>query len=203
MKILSIETTTSKESAAVFDNGKITEINQEVKTHSAHLLQTIDKILKQAKIKLADLDYLACSVGPGSFTGIRIGLSTMQGLAMALKIPLIGVCSLDALAESALNHSTKYICSIIPERDDKIYAGIFIVKDKKIKRVGGYKYLSTAEFSQYLKKKRICHPLIFVGGFSTPCASSVSRLAKSMIEEKKKFTSFPEPIYLRKILSKK
>ena len=98
-----LETSGFRESVAVYNNGKITEINKEVKSHSSHLLRAIDKVLKKSGAKLEDLDCLAASLGPGSFTGIRIGLSTMQGLSLALNIPLIGIPTLDAVAENVRN----------------------------------------------------------------------------------------------------
>ncbi len=112
MKILAVETTSPRESVAVYDDGKITEISQDVKFHSAHLLKAIDKVLKKANVKLRDLDYLAASTGPGSFTGIRVGLSTMQGLSLALDIPVVGIPA--ALEPRASNVALLACKSITP-----------------------------------------------------------------------------------------
>lgn len=93
MKILAVETTGRRESVAIYDNGKMTEIEQEVESHSQHLLDNMDKVLKKAGTRLEDLDCLAASTNPGSFIGMRVGLSTMQGLSLALNIPVIEVKS--------------------------------------------------------------------------------------------------------------
>ena len=139
MKILAVETSGSMESVAVYNNGKITQINREVKSHSSHLLKAVDKVLKKSGVKLEDLDYLAASTGPGSFIGIRIGLSTMQGLSLALDIPLIGIPALDAVVEnvgaSGLDlNNIKFICPLILSKGEEVYTAVYIVKNKQFKR---------------------------------------------------------------------
>lgn len=93
MKILAVETTGRREGVAIYDDGKMTEVEREVESHCPYLLENIDKVLKKAGTRLKDLDCLAASTGQGSFIGMRVGLSTMQGLGLALNIPVIEVKS--------------------------------------------------------------------------------------------------------------
>ncbi|MCM8795553.1 MAG: tRNA (adenosine(37)-N6)-threonylcarbamoyltransferase complex dimerization subunit type 1 TsaB, partial [Candidatus Omnitrophica bacterium] len=96
MRILGVDTTTKFLSLGIYDNGKIYEYNLELeRKHLVLLSLTIDRVLKALGWKVEDLDYLACGLGPGSFTGIRIGLSTIKGLGFALNKPLIGIPTLD------------------------------------------------------------------------------------------------------------
>ncbi|MFH1288185.1 MAG: tRNA (adenosine(37)-N6)-threonylcarbamoyltransferase complex dimerization subunit type 1 TsaB [bacterium] len=176
MKILAVETTGPRESVAVYNDGKTTEIGQDVKSHSAHLLRNIDKVLKKANAKLEDLDYLAASIGPGSFMGIRIGLSTMQGLSLALGIPLIGVPTLDALAEKVLcllpphgiglkcvGNNIKYICPLILSKGEDIYTAVYVIKNNKLKRIGKYQYMQVNEFLEIFRKDKMHGCVVFLG----------------------------------------
>ncbi|NNK84267.1 MAG: tRNA (adenosine(37)-N6)-threonylcarbamoyltransferase complex dimerization subunit type 1 TsaB, partial [Desulfobacterales bacterium] len=100
MKILAVDTATKSCSVAIVDKESIiaemTVINEE--THSKHLLGIINVVLKYADLDMADLNGFAVTSGPGSFTGLRIGISTIKGFAAALKKPMVGISTLSALA---------------------------------------------------------------------------------------------------------
>ena len=102
MKVLYIDTTTPDLVVAVVGDNEI--INVTVSNvgvhHSEMLCEKVAEALKKAKIDFSDLDAYACAVGPGSFTGIRIGISTVKGYATAVKLPYISVCCLEAIARS-------------------------------------------------------------------------------------------------------
>ena len=106
MPILAIETATLVSSVALATaDTLLAEITlQTKKTHSELLMPHIDKILAMAEVSKADLKAVAVSVGPGSFTGLRIGLATAKSLAYALKVPLIGVPTLAVLAYGCFAH---------------------------------------------------------------------------------------------------
>ena len=89
-------------------------------SHSEDLLTEVTAILKRAKIKLADLDMLICTKGPGSFTGIRVGMVTMKGFASALSIPLVSVGTLEAIEESASLYKGA-ILSVIDAKKKRFY----------------------------------------------------------------------------------
>ncbi|MDD5153446.1 MAG: tRNA (adenosine(37)-N6)-threonylcarbamoyltransferase complex dimerization subunit type 1 TsaB [Desulfovibrionales bacterium] len=100
MKILAVDTSTHTGSVALTDNGAVlAEYSLFSKeTHSRRLLQAVEHLLAQTGLALNDIDGLAVTIGPGSFTGIRIGLATFKGLALATGKPVVGISSLDALA---------------------------------------------------------------------------------------------------------
>ncbi len=100
MKILALDTATPSCSVAVTDGGTLCAELSSFKnqTHAKHLMDAIDSVLSIAGFGVDDLDGLAVTVGPGSFTGLRIGISTIKGLAHALDKPVVGISSLEALA---------------------------------------------------------------------------------------------------------
>ena len=123
--ILAIETATEVCAAALVNGGRtiaersVTERN----IHSERLLQLIDEILKEADVPPSGLTAVAVSIGPGSFTGLRIGLSTAKGLALALGIPLIPVPTLDAVAEAYRASNGGNFCAMIDaKREESFYA---------------------------------------------------------------------------------
>lgn len=93
-------------------------------THSKRLLGAIEFLLGQAQVGWQDLDGIAVSLGPGSFTGLRVGLSTAKGLAMAADKPLLGVSSLDSLA-GQFPYVTQQICAVIDARKKEVYAALY------------------------------------------------------------------------------
>ncbi|MDD5450583.1 MAG: tRNA (adenosine(37)-N6)-threonylcarbamoyltransferase complex dimerization subunit type 1 TsaB [Desulfovibrionales bacterium] len=100
MKILAVDTSTHTGSAALTDNGAVLAEYSlfSNETHSRRLLQAVEHLLAQTGLAFNDIDGLAVAIGPGSFTGIRIGLATFKGLALATGKPVVGISSLDALA---------------------------------------------------------------------------------------------------------
>ncbi len=103
MRVLALDTSTSRLSAALARDGQtVCEINIEVKTgHAGILLAVIDELLGRTSTPRNGLDLIAVGVGPGSFTGLRIGIATAKGLASSLGRPLVGIPSLDAMANGA------------------------------------------------------------------------------------------------------
>jgi tRNA threonylcarbamoyl adenosine modification protein YeaZ len=105
MTLLAIDCSASLCAACVYDPKVHEELGREVldlgKGHAEHLMAVIEEALRQAGRGYADLSAVAVSVGPGSFTGLRVGVATARGLALALRIPAIGVTTLEALAEAA------------------------------------------------------------------------------------------------------
>jgi tRNA threonylcarbamoyladenosine biosynthesis protein TsaB len=93
-------------------------------THSRRLIDSIETILKSVDLTLNDIDAIAVSLGPGSFTGIRIGLTTAKGLAFATGKPLIGINSLAALA-SQVAYSNARICSMLDARKKEVFAAFY------------------------------------------------------------------------------
>ena len=131
MKILSIDTSSKICSVSILeDNNVIVEKNiDDMATHSQKLMPMVDNILKEQSMKLTDFDLFACSVGPGSFTGVRIGVSTVKAFCDVTNVPATAVSSLEGLAYNTLNskfaNNENIICSLIDAKNDNVYCGIF------------------------------------------------------------------------------
>ncbi|MDQ4122023.1 MAG: tRNA (adenosine(37)-N6)-threonylcarbamoyltransferase complex dimerization subunit type 1 TsaB [Acidobacteriota bacterium] len=123
--ILSLETSTRKGSVAVLRGDEILagKAGSEKSSHSAQLLSDISEILKKNDLDLKQINLLAVAVGPGSFTGLRIGLSTAKALAAALKIPIVGISTLEAAA--ACSERGVKICVVLPAGRNEYFVQIF------------------------------------------------------------------------------
>ncbi len=130
MKILAIDTSAASGSIALLeDELLIAELTTCIqKTHAERFLPSIKNLLDSAGIKIEDIDGFALTVGPGSFTGLRIGLSTIKGLAWSLNKPIAAVSTLEALAMN-LPYSDKQICPLLDARKKEVYTGIYKVDD--------------------------------------------------------------------------
>lgn len=135
MLILGISTSSNIASVAISkDTECIKELNiNNNKTHSETLVPLINELLNETNIKLQDIDLIACDNGPGSFTGIRIGISTVKAIAESLNIPVIAVSSLEGLAYNI--HDSECICSLIDARNNQVYCGLF---DSNHTLIGNY-----------------------------------------------------------------
>lgn len=123
---LGIETATSVASVAVVDDrGVRAERALPMQgSHARTLLPLIDDVLAAAAVRLAMVDILAVSIGPGSFTGLRIGLSVAKGLALAADVPLVGICTLEAYARTATPRPG-LICPVLDARKGEVYAAAY------------------------------------------------------------------------------
>ncbi|MCR5432600.1 MAG: tRNA (adenosine(37)-N6)-threonylcarbamoyltransferase complex dimerization subunit type 1 TsaB [Lachnospiraceae bacterium] len=132
MKILAIESSGNVASAAIAGEDKIlAEYTVNIgKTHSQTLLPMIDRILSDAEMSVNELDAIAVSRGPGSFTGLRIGSATAKGLAAAAGIPIVDVPTLEALAVGVGNAGGRLICPVIDARRNEVYSALFEEEDK-------------------------------------------------------------------------
>ncbi len=102
MRILALETSTEYCSVALWQDGKMTSRCELVgQRHSELLLEFLDSLLREAGVKIAQLDGIAFGMGPGSFTGVRIACGVAQGLALGADLPVVGVCTLQALAQAS------------------------------------------------------------------------------------------------------
>ncbi len=159
MKILALDTATQSCSVAIVDDGsllsELTRVNS--KTHSRHLMDLINTVCRIADVKAEDMDGFAVTVGPGSFTGLRIGISTIKGLAFSLGKPVAGVSSLDALAWQCAQ-SAYLICPLLDARKKEVYACRYRFKNNELKKDDTEKVASPAEAVRGIRE-----PSIFVG----------------------------------------
>lgn len=127
-------------------------------THSRRLLTVIDGLIQECGIKWVDIAGIAVGLGPGSFTGLRIGMATAKGLAFASVIPLIGVSTLDSFA--CKQKTSKRICSIIDARKKEVYSAFY-----KTDKVSGRVVRESDIFALTPEKlaEQITEPVMFVG----------------------------------------
>lgn len=146
MKILGIDTTTKFLSIGIYDNAKVYEYNLETGTRLSSLLSKILKgLLDALGWQASNIDYFACGLGPGSFTGIRVGLSTVKGLAYSLNKPIIGIPTLDILAKN-VRMTDDYIVPIIDAKRKFIYCSFYKIKNGRLKRIAPYMLLTLDDF---------------------------------------------------------
>ena len=126
MKILGIDTSTPIGSVGLIDGERFVAEHalSIVKVHSSRLMPAIDQILQWAGLTVHDIDACAVGIGPGSFTGIRIGVGTIKSLCYALKKPIVGVSTLEAIAYN-LRYTDKLICPVLDARKDEVYGAVF------------------------------------------------------------------------------
>jgi Glycoprotease family. len=139
MKILAVETATLTASCAVVEDGRVLgEMStSHAKTHSQQLVPMIGYLMDVLDLKTDQIDLYAASTGPGSFTGLRIGIVTIKGMAYAMNKPVCGIPTLDALAYS-VNDFSGVICPMIDARNDQVYAAVYRKKDGRFSRISDY-----------------------------------------------------------------
>lgn len=127
MHILGIDTATRVCGVALMnDQELIAEYIQNIKkTHSQRLLPLIDSLLRDTGVAKNTIEAVAVAAGPGSFTGLRIGVSTARALAQGLNIPAIGVSTLESLAQNLVTGENELICPILDARRDQVYTAIY------------------------------------------------------------------------------
>jgi tRNA threonylcarbamoyladenosine biosynthesis protein TsaB len=127
-------------------------------THSQRLLATVERVMTECRVAWEMIDAIAISLGPGSFTGLRIGLSTVKGLALATSIPLIGVPTLDGLA-SQFTGTAMPLCPILDARKNEVYTALYQTDDRGImQRRSEYLVIPAAELAG-----QITEPTLFAG----------------------------------------
>lgn len=135
MKILAVDTATKSCSVAIIEGGSLSAEITILKdqTHSKHLMELIDSGLGMSGLNAADLDGLAVTAGPGSFTGLRIGISTIKGLAHALGKPVVGLSSLEVLGWQCADRSS-LICPMLDARKSEVYWATYRYVDDMLTR---------------------------------------------------------------------
>ncbi|QGQ98512.1 tRNA (adenosine(37)-N6)-threonylcarbamoyltransferase complex dimerization subunit type 1 TsaB [Paenibacillus psychroresistens] len=133
-RILALDTSTAAMSIAILEQGQLiqeTHIHAD-RTHSLHLMPMIQELIKSVGMKLSDLSAIAVGVGPGSYTGVRIGVTAAKTLAWTLKVPIIGVSSLEAMALGAAASETSvpkeephWIVPLMDARRAQAYTGLY------------------------------------------------------------------------------
>lgn len=217
--ILSIETATTNCSVALSNNGETLVLKEDYNTsysHAERLHVYIEEVLKAGNIKPSDLDAIAISKGPGSYTGLRIGVSAAKGLCFALDLPLISIPTLESLA----NQSTSgdgYVVPMLDARRMEVYAAVFASDHKQLRETKA-EILEEQSFLDYLEKDKVYfigdgieksktfikHANAYFIDGKLPSANEMGRIAfekyeKSDIED----VAYFEPFYLKDFVALK
>jgi len=162
MIVLALDTSAAAASAAVVKDGLlIGEITiRNGKTHSQKVIPMINQLLGMLDYKPKDLDLLAVANGPGSFTGLRIGVVTIKAMAYALNIPVAEVSTLMALAYT-VNETEGLVCPIMDARNRQVYTGLYKISDDSVSVLEEDSGIAIDELMSVLKKYDL--PVHFVG----------------------------------------
>lgn len=168
MKILALETSAKAVSAAVAENGKVlcSGYQDTGLTHSRTLMPIVEHILKNTDLTMADMDAIAVSVGPGSFTGIRIGVSAAKGLAFAVDKPAIGVSTLSAMARNIACMDGLIICAMDARRN-QIYNALFEANNGRLTRLSEDRAIALADLAEEIRND--LRPKTIVGDGARLC----------------------------------
>ncbi len=155
-RILSIETSTSMCSVALHERGALLAL-AEIKEPGAHaekLLLLVDEVFEKAGLSFGDLDAVAVSQGPGSYTGLRIGVSTAKGIAFGLDIPFIGINTLQAMAASQPLNKGEFVVAVLDARRMEVYTQTFGDANQEITSIAAL-VLEEGVFASFLEKGRV------------------------------------------------
>ncbi len=172
MKLLAIDTSTDFLSLAVMDsNDVLARIHRsEPRSHSSLLVPMIDEVLKMSGVELKALDGFCLSIGPGSFTGLRIGVTTIKGLGVITKKPIVVVPTLDVIAQNAKRFHG-IICTVLDARKAKAYACIYRSDGKGLKKLSKVLLAPVAGIVKILS----CYDeVLFLGDFADKIAPQLS-----------------------------
>lgn len=215
-KIILIETSTALCSAALAEDGKILSYKEDDgRRHASMLAPLIESILKENGISVKDCDAVGVSMGPGSYTGLRVGVSTAKGLCFGSGIPMLAVGSLDALVWGALDGNRvpdgcKYIIPMIDARRMEVYAATFDCQGQQLTETAPV-IIDENSFAKELSEG----PVLFIGDGAAKCAEVIKSpnahfvsacpdakgICKPIFEEYKekrfKDIAYFEPLYLK------
>ncbi len=156
VNIFSIETSTAICSVAVHTDGGLVSLSElnETGAHAERLMLLVEEVLEKGKIGFQDLDAIAVSEGPGSYTGLRIGVSTAKGLAFGLNKPLLGINTLQALASAVRLEKGELVIPVLDARRMEVYREVFDWKLDSVAELDA-EVLSPDSFQNFLENHRV------------------------------------------------
>jgi tRNA threonylcarbamoyladenosine biosynthesis protein TsaB len=220
MTILQIETATTVCSVALANQGKVIALKEinERNVHAEVITVFIDEILNQAGIKYNELDAVAVSSGPGSYTGLRIGVSTAKGLCYALDKPLIAVETLEGMTEGIITKGVEaglLLCPMIDARRMEVYTALFDNHDNRIQATSA-EIIDESSFNTQLKQNKILffgdgapkcrtaleanNNAIFIDGFANSAVHLTKKAYQKLKTGQFEDVAYFEPYYLKDFL---
>jgi tRNA threonylcarbamoyladenosine biosynthesis protein TsaB len=165
MRALAVDTSTATAGVAVVDEkGLLAEfLLKDLKTHSQKLVPMLKELLDSLGLTQSDIDIYAAVTGPGSFTGLRIGVTTVKALAYALGKPVAGITSLDALANAAAVYDDTLVCPIMDARNNQVYTAIYKPQNGLMSNLSGYMGLHVSELVKQFEEKYENTRVLFAG----------------------------------------
>ncbi len=179
MKILGVESSATSASVSVVENGKVIalESSNTGLTHSQTLMPMVESTLKKADVTINDIDYIAVSNGPGSFTGIRIGVSLVKGLSDPLNKKCIAVSTLEAIAKP-LENTDVIAVSVMDARCNQVYCALFDCTKEKMTRLTDDDAISIDELTEQLKNQK--KPIVLIGDGANICYNKMKDVLESV-----------------------
>lgn len=186
MLILALDSSAAPASAALLEDGKILSefyINTK-QTHSQTLMPMVESVLKLTNKTLDDVTCMAVSAGPGSFTGVRIGVSCVKGLSMTRNIPCAGVSTLRAMAENA-RQLTGIVCAVMDARCGQVYNALFRAESGKLTRLCDDRALPIAELLD--ECKTFAEKIYLVGDGAELCYKTFAAIRAELLQPQLRF----------------
>lgn len=182
MIILGIDSASVSCSAAIKQDNKTTEqfINNGL-THSQTLLPMIAETMKKTDITAKDIDLIAITKGPGSFTGLRIGMATAKGIAAPFDTPCVLISTLEAIAHTASAHHNGIFCAVMDARCNQVYNAIFEEKDGELIRLCDDRAITIPDLEKELKE--LNKPIILCGDGTAVCEKRFSEIQYTVADE--------------------
>ena len=169
MKILAVDTSATAASVAVAEENKLIgefSINTAL-THSQTLMPMVDELLKNTGLSVNDIDAVAVNAGPGSFTGVRIGVAAVMGIAFPKNLPCVSVSTLESMAYNMLGNDC-IVCSVMDARCSQVYNALFRVKGCTVTRMTDDRALSLTDLKNELQN--INEKVVLVGDGAVLCS---------------------------------
>lgn len=162
MKILAVDTSTSAATAAIMEDGRLISeyILNSSRAHSQKIMGIIDELFKKSGIKPSEIDLYACSAGPGSFTGLRIGAAIVKGMAQTFGKPVAGVPTLDALAYNLYN-CTGLVCPMLDAQRGMVYSNLYSWERGRLVKREDLRVILIEDLIKLIKDKAM--PTTFLG----------------------------------------
>lgn len=168
MKILAVDTSATAASVAVAEENKLIgefSINTAL-THSQTLMPMVDELLNNTGLSVNDIDAVAVNAGPGSFTGVRIGVAAVKGIAFPKNLPCVSVSTLESMAYNMLGNDC-VVCSVMDARCSQVYNALFRVKGCTVTRMTDDRALSLTDLK--LELQNIREKVVLVGDGAVLC----------------------------------